>query len=69
VILATNFGLIPARAGSGVLGAVGMGASFGIGLLALAFQRYRSKAALLLLILVSPPTMMFTSSPPRRCCS
>ena len=59
VILGHQFGLIPARAGSGVLGAVGMGASFGIGLLALAFQRYRSKAALLLLILVSPPTMMF----------
>jgi len=59
VVLASTFGLIPARAGSGVLGTLAAGTGFGIGLIALCYQRYRSKAALLLLALVIPPTMLF----------
>lgn len=59
VIMGREFRLIPYRAGSGVLGALAMGASLGIGLIALCWERYRSKVALLLLVLVSPPTMMF----------
>src|SRR5206468_963175 len=59
VVLAGQFRLIPPRAGSGVLGAVASGASFGIGLIALCYQRYRSRLALLVLIAVSGPTMFF----------
>ncbi len=59
VTLASQFGLIPERAGSGFLGAISQGTSFGIGLIVLCYQRYRSRMALLLLALVIPPTMFF----------
>lgn len=59
VIIAGQLGVIPERAGSGVLGTVASGAAFGIGLIALCYQRYRSRAALILLALSIPPTMFF----------
>jgi hypothetical protein len=59
VVLVGEFGLIPERAGSGVLGVIAQAASFGIGLIALCYLRYRSRAALVVLVLVSPPTMAF----------
>jgi hypothetical protein len=59
VVMAGQFGLIPARAGSGVLGAIAQGATYGIGLIAICYQRYRSRVALLLLGLTIPPTMFF----------
>jgi O-antigen polysaccharide polymerase Wzy len=65
VIFASQFGLIPRELGNGVLGIIASGTSFGIGLIAICYQRYRSPAALLLLALAIPPTMFvnfFTSS-------
>jgi hypothetical protein len=59
VVLAGQFGVLPERAGSGGLGAVAHAASTGIGLIALCYQRYRSRVALVLLALVIPPTMLF----------
>jgi len=59
VVLGAQFGLIPERAGSGILGSVAHSASIGIGLIVLCYQRYRSRAALVLLALVIPPTMLF----------
>jgi hypothetical protein len=59
VVLGTQFGLIPERAGSGVLGTIAQGATFGIALIALAYFRYRSNIALALLAFVIPPTMFF----------
>jgi hypothetical protein len=59
VLLGSQFGLIPERAGSGVLGTIAQGATFGIALIALAYMRYRSGAALALLAVVIPPTMFF----------
>jgi hypothetical protein len=59
VLLASQLGLIPARAGSGFLGTFVHGATFGIGLLALVWERYRSRAALFLLCVVVPGTMFF----------
>jgi len=59
VLLASQFGLIPQRAGSGVLGTIAQGASFGMGLIVLCYMRYRSRAALTLLALTIPPTMFF----------
>jgi len=59
VLLASNFGLIPQRAGSGFLGSIAVGTTVGIGMIALCYQRYRSPAALMLLALLTPPTMFF----------
>jgi hypothetical protein len=59
VLLGTQIGLIPARAGSGVLGAISSGTTFGIGLIVLCYQRYRWRPALVALALVIPPTMLF----------
>lgn len=59
IVLASQFGLIPARAGTGVLGTVASGSTIGIGLIALCHQRYRSILALALLAVVIPPTMFF----------
>jgi hypothetical protein len=59
VLLASMLGLIPERAGSGVLGAIASGTTIGIGLIVLGYRRYRSRVALLLLLLMIPPTMLF----------
>jgi hypothetical protein len=59
VIFAGQLGLIPREVGNGILGVVASGTSFGIGLIAITYQRYRSRAALLLMALVIPPTMFF----------
>ena len=59
VLMASQLGLIPKRAGTGVLGTIAWGATLGIGLIALCYQRYRSRAALLMLGLVILPTMFF----------
>jgi hypothetical protein len=59
VLLASHFGILPERAGSGLLGAIASGAMFGIALIALCYERYRSSAAFLMLILVIAPTMFF----------
>jgi hypothetical protein len=59
VVLAGQLGLIPERAGSGVLGAIAQATSFGIGLIALVYMRYRSRISLALLLVVSVPTMAF----------
>jgi hypothetical protein len=59
VVMLNQFGLLPQRAGSGVLGAIAQGASFGIGLIVLAWRRYNSRLAFLLLCIVIPPTMAF----------
>jgi hypothetical protein len=57
--MAGQLRLIPSEVGNGVLGAVASGTSYGIGLMAITYQRYRSPAALLLMALVIPPTMFF----------
>jgi hypothetical protein len=59
VYLASQFGLIPERAGSGVLGTIASATTWGIGLLAICQLRYRSKGALALLAVFIPPTMAF----------
>lgn len=59
VIIAGQLRLIPQEIGNGVLGVIASGTGFGIGLMAITYQRYRSRAALLLMSLVIPPTMFF----------
>jgi hypothetical protein len=59
IIIAGQLGLIPSRAGSGLLSTIGSSANFGIALLALGYQRYRSLPALVLIALLLPPTMIF----------
>ena len=46
VRLVSEFGWLPARAGSGVLGAVSSFTEFGIALLVLCYHRYRSRGAI-----------------------
>lgn len=60
VFLAGQFGLIPARAGSGVLGAIASSIYFGISLLTVILLRHKSHAALLALLLIIPPMMAFS---------
>lgn len=59
VRIAYEFGLIPARAGSGALGAIWAFTEFGIALLVLCYQRYRSRAALMLVFILLPLTVLF----------
>jgi hypothetical protein len=59
VLLAAQLGVLPKRFGSGVIGQLGLGAYYGIALLAISYLRYRSRAALLLLLLLIPPTVVF----------
>jgi hypothetical protein len=59
VYLGNQFGLIPERAGSGVLGAIMGSTIFGIALLNLAYLCLRSRVALLIMVLLIPPTMFF----------
>jgi hypothetical protein len=60
LFLAGQLGLIPARAGSGVLGAFASSYYFGIALLALVWIRYRSHVALWMMVGCVPPTMAFS---------
>ncbi|MGI9591081.1 MAG: hypothetical protein ACR2P8_06910, partial [Myxococcota bacterium] len=57
LFLAGQFRLIPAQAGSGVLGAFASAFYFGIALLTLTWMRYRSHAALVIMVIAVPPTM------------
>ncbi len=59
VFLGGQFGLIPKRAGSGVLGQLASAVFYGIALLTIVYIRYRLRSALLLLLLLIPPTMAF----------
>ena len=59
VVLASQFGLIPERAGSGVLGAFAASFYFGIALLTIIRLRYKSTPALLLLMVFLPPAMAY----------
>jgi hypothetical protein len=59
VYIPGQLGLIPSRAGSGALGTIASGSSFGIALLTLAWLRYRRPEAALLLAIVVPLTMLF----------
>jgi hypothetical protein len=59
VYIPGQLGLIPSRAGSGALGTIASGSSFGIALLTLAWLRYRRPEAALLLAVVIPLTMLF----------
>ncbi len=60
VFLASQFGLIPKRAGSGVLGTLASATNYGLALLAICYLRHRSRPALVLLGLFVPPTMAFS---------
>jgi hypothetical protein len=53
------FGLLPARVGSGFVGALSLSVWFGLVLLSLAWFRYRSHYALFLLAALVPTTMIF----------
>ncbi|MBW2362977.1 MAG: hypothetical protein JRG84_18920, partial [Deltaproteobacteria bacterium] len=57
LVLAGQFGLIPAWAGSGVLGAFAASFYIGIALLTTTLLRYKSQPALLLLAVFIPPAM------------
>jgi hypothetical protein len=59
IYLGGQFGLLPRRAGTGVLGFLAATLFFAIALLTLAFIRYRSAPALVLLSFVVPITMFF----------
>jgi hypothetical protein len=57
--LTAIFGFLPARVGSGLIGALSMSVWFGLVLLALAWLRHRSYYALFLLAVLVPATMVF----------
>jgi hypothetical protein len=59
VTLAYQFGIVPERAGTGVLGSIAQFATFAIGFIVICYQRYRARFAAFLLFLVIPPTMVF----------
>lgn len=59
IYLGGQFGLIPKRAGSGVLGVLASGTIYGIALLSLVYFKYRARLALPLLMMTIPPTMAF----------
>jgi len=59
IYLSAQFGILPKRVGSGLLGALSSSTFFGIALLMLSYLRYRSQGALALLALLIPPTMAF----------
>jgi len=59
VTVGGQFGLIPARLGSGALGAVATASYMGLGLLAIIVIRYRSRPAAMLILLLLVPTMVF----------
>lgn len=59
VVLAGQIGILPKRAGSGVLGTVASATFFGIALLTICQLRYRSRSALALLVVLIPPSMAF----------
>jgi hypothetical protein len=60
LFLAGQFGLLPKRAGTGVIGSLASATNFGLALLAICHLRHRSKPALVLLGLLIPPTMVFS---------
>ncbi len=60
IFLGGQFGLIPARAGSGVLGSFASSFYFAIALLMLIWTRYRIRAALVMMALLIPPTMLIS---------
>lgn len=65
IFLLSQFGLMPSRLGTGIVGAVGAWYFYGIALLTVVYLRYRSPAALLLMAAFIPPTMglaFFTGS-------
>jgi hypothetical protein len=59
VYLAGQFGLVPKRAGSGVLGTIASSTIYGIGLLMILHLRYKSHLAVLMLWVAIPLTMSF----------
>lgn len=59
VRLVSEFGWLPERAGSGVLGAVSSFTEFGIALLVLCYHRYKSRGAVMLLGIFLPLTVLF----------
>jgi hypothetical protein len=59
VFLGGQFGLIPKRAGSGVLGEIASAVFYGIALLTIVYIRYRLRIVLVLLMLLIPPTVAF----------
>ncbi len=63
--LAGQFGLLPERLGTGVLGGIATSYHAGIALLTITYVKYRSRAALLMVLLLIPPLMgmaFFTGS-------
>ncbi len=60
LFLSGQFGLIPARAGSGILGSFASSFYFGIALLMLIWMRYSSRTAVVLMIILVPPTMLIS---------
>ncbi len=59
LLLASQFGLLPKRAGSGFLGMISNSTYMGIALLMLTYLRHRSREALFLILLLIPPSMAF----------
>jgi hypothetical protein len=59
IYLASQYGVLPKRVGSGFIGQLGNATYLGIALLMLAYLRHRSRAALILMVVLIPPTMVF----------
>lgn len=59
IYLSAQFGVLPKRVGSGLIGSLSNSTLFGIALLMLAYLRYRSRGALALMALLIPATMAF----------
>ena len=59
IFLASQFGFLPKRVGSGFIGMISNSTYFGIGLLMLTYLRHRSREALWLMLLLIPPSMAF----------
>jgi hypothetical protein len=60
LFLAGQFGILPQRLGSGLLGSLASSLYFGFALLTIAWLRFRSRPALTLMALLIGPTMAFT---------
>ncbi|NNL66146.1 MAG: hypothetical protein HKP30_07890 [Myxococcales bacterium] len=60
IFLGGQFGLVPKRAGSGVLGAIASSIYFGVALLGIIYMKYKSRPAVLIMLLLIPPMMLFS---------
>ena len=59
LFLASTFGILPKRVGSGFVGMIANSTYVGLAVLMLSYLRYRSRGALWMLLLLIPPSMAF----------